>query len=71
MELNRSVAGFKEFANHMAGFLEVKELTQELADELIEKIVIYNDGERIEIVYKCQNIIENALLDAYLKGDEL
>lgn len=70
-ELNRSVAGFKEFANHMADFLEVKELTQELADELIEKIVIYNDGERIEIVYKCQNIIENALLDAYLKGDEL
>ena len=69
-ELKRVISNFKQFAAHMEEYLDMKEFTKELADELIERICVYNDGERIEIVYKCQDVIENALLDAYLKGGE-
>lgn len=54
--LRQAQEGFQRKADQAMAFLEEEELTEDMKDKLIEKVVVY-PGNRIEIVWKFGNEI--------------
>lgn len=67
--LKKSIAQYEKLAEHLEEFLNVNEFDENLVRELIDKILVSDDGS-VEIVFSCSDLYENALLKEYLSVGE-
>lgn len=64
-KMRRQIDAFENLGTKLAEYLNDSADSQMLIDELIEQVYVSNDGS-IEIVFKCNDIIENYM---YLAGE--
>jgi DNA invertase Pin-like site-specific DNA recombinase len=68
-EQDSAIANFHQMAKHLEEYLDMKEFSPKLADELVERIWIHENGAKIEIEFKCQDVFQNPLVNEFLEGE--
>ena len=64
-EMMAAIAQFQGMAERLEKFLDVQEFDEELVKELVNKILVSDDG-RVEIEFSCSDVFQNALVEEFL-----
>lgn len=64
-EMMAAIAQFQGMAERLEKFLDVQEFDEELVKELVNKILVSDDG-RVEIEFSCSDVFQNALIEEFL-----
>ena len=67
--MKKSIAQFQGLAERLEGFMDVREFDEGLVKELINKILVSDDG-RVEIEFSCVDVFQNVLIEEYLSYTE-
>ena len=69
MEL--AIKRFHAMADKLKKYTDSMEFSQELVKELIDEIWLYEDGQRVEIKFKCQDVFTDAVIDEFIEGGDV
>lgn len=67
--IKKEVEQFQAMAEDLEKYLDMEGFNQKLADELVERIIVDNDGS-VEVVFSCKDVFESAVLNEYIKAAE-
>ena len=66
--IEQTVKRYHELAAHLSEYLDNTEFNEELAEELVHRIYVGDQG-KIEIVFNCEDVFQNAVIDEFIAGD--
>lgn len=67
-EMKLAVKAFHQHTEKVKCFLEGVEFDETLVRELISKIWVHEDGERIEVEFQCLDVFENMYVNEIIEG---
>ena len=65
MNMEQAVKKYQEYVDGLEEYLQVPEFNPSLVKELVNKILVSDDG-RVEIGFKCQDVFQNELVLEYM-----
>ena len=68
-ELKQSIRQYEELAGRLESFLNATEFDEGLVKELVEQILVSEDGS-VEIIFTCRDLFGDTLLQEYLTESE-
>lgn len=66
-EMEQTVKRYHDLADHLSEYMDSKEFNEELVNELVHRIYVGDQG-KIEIVFNCEDVFQNALIDEFITG---
>ena len=70
-EMELAIKRFHAMADKLKKYTDYMEFSQELVKELIDEIWLYEDGQRVEIKFKCQDVFTDAVIDEFIEGGDV
>ena len=70
-EMELAIKRFHMVADELKKYADSMEFSQELVKELIDEIWLYEDGQRVEIKFKCQDVFTDAVIDEFIEGGDV
>ena len=64
--IKKEVEQFQAMAEDLEKYLAIDGFNQKLVDELVERIIVDNDG-RVEVVFSCKDVFESTILNEYIE----